>query len=118
MRIGILPLGSRGDVQPYIALGTGFKGAGYEVRVLTHGTFADAVRAEGLEFADFGVDVRSVSEQAMREASLAGQSRFMALTTLPGSRPTRASTRCSSQSPPGWRSNEPLFPSLRDWRGC
>lgn len=82
MRIGILTLGSRGDVQPYIALGAGFKHAGYEVRVLTHGTFADAVRAEGLEFADFGVDVRGVSEQAMREASLAGRSRLMALTTF------------------------------------
>jgi sterol 3beta-glucosyltransferase len=82
MHIGIITIGSRGDVQPYIALGAGFKRAGYQVRLLTHGTFAEAVRAEGLEFADLGVDVRTVTEQAMQEAGEAGHSRLMALTTF------------------------------------
>ncbi len=71
MRIGIITIGSRGDVQPYIALGTGFKRAGYEVRLLTHGAFADAVHDEGLDFADLGVDPRTVMEQVMQEAGLA-----------------------------------------------
>jgi sterol 3beta-glucosyltransferase len=79
MRIGIITIGSRGDVQPYIALGTAFKRAGYEVRVLTHGTFADAVREEGLEFADLGVDPRTVMEQVMQEAGLAQDARQIAL---------------------------------------
>lgn len=79
MRIGIITIGSRGDVQPCIALGTGFKRAGYEVRLLTHGTFADAVREEGLEFADLGVDPRTVMEQVIQEAGLAQDARRIAL---------------------------------------
>jgi UDP:flavonoid glycosyltransferase YjiC (YdhE family) len=79
MRIGIITIGSRGDVQPYIALGTAFKRAGYEVRLLTHGAFADAARAEGLEFADLGVDPRAVMEQVMQEAGLAQDARRIAL---------------------------------------
>jgi sterol 3beta-glucosyltransferase len=79
MRISIITIGSRGDVQPYIALGTGFKRAGYEVRLLTHGTFADAARDEGLDFADLGVDPRTVMEQVMQEAGLAERSSRIAL---------------------------------------
>src|SRR5258708_6808042 len=69
MRIGIITIGSQGDVQPYIALGTAFKRAGYEVRLLTHGAFAGAVHEEGLEFADLGVDPRTVMEQVMQEGA-------------------------------------------------
>lgn len=79
MRIGIITIGSRGDVQPYIALGIAFKRAGYEVRLLTHGEFADAVRDAGLEFADLGVDPRTVMEQVMQEAGLAQSSSRVAL---------------------------------------
>lgn len=79
MRIGIITIGSRGDVQPYIALGTAFKRAGYEVRLITHGAFAEAVREEGLEFADLGVDPRTVMEQVMQEAGLAQDARRVAL---------------------------------------
>jgi sterol 3beta-glucosyltransferase len=79
MRIGIITIGSRGDVQPYIALGKGFKRAGYEVRLLTHGAFADAAREEGVDFADLGVDPRTVMEQVMQEAGLAGRSSRVAL---------------------------------------
>ena len=31
----MIALGSRGDVQPYVALGKGLKGAGHEVRVVS-----------------------------------------------------------------------------------
>src|SRR5258707_11275522 len=79
MRIGIITIGSQGDVQPYIALGTAFKRAGYEVRLLTHGAFAGAVHEEGLEFADLGVDPRTVMEQVMQEVGLAGRSSRIAL---------------------------------------
>jgi UDP:flavonoid glycosyltransferase YjiC (YdhE family) len=79
VRIGIITIGSRGDVQPYIALGKGFKHAGYEVRLLTHGAFADAVHDEGLDFADLGVDPRTVMEQVMQEAGLAKRSSRVAL---------------------------------------
>ena len=50
MRITILALGSRGDVQPYIHLGKGLKDAGHRVRVATFEAFAPMATAAGLEF--------------------------------------------------------------------
>ncbi|HTE62607.1 MAG TPA: methyltransferase domain-containing protein, partial [Solirubrobacteraceae bacterium] len=51
MRITIIAIGSRGDVQPYVALGTGLRRAGHDVRLATHPRFAGLVRGEGLELA-------------------------------------------------------------------
>ena len=39
MHITILTVGSRGDVQPFIALGVGLKQAGHQVRLATHYNF-------------------------------------------------------------------------------
>jgi sterol 3beta-glucosyltransferase len=50
MRIAIIAMGSRGDVQPYIALGTGLKAAGHAVRLVTHENFEALVSAYRLEF--------------------------------------------------------------------
>jgi UDP:flavonoid glycosyltransferase YjiC (YdhE family) len=68
LRIGIIAIGSRGDVQPYVALGKGFRRAGYEVRLLTHGTFANMVRKAGLECVEIGDDLGLVIERTTREA--------------------------------------------------
>lgn len=51
MHITITAIGSRGDVQPCVALGIGLKRAGYQVRIAAYGIFADLVRRYGLEFA-------------------------------------------------------------------
>lgn len=51
MRIVILTTGSRGDVQPYIALGLGLKSKGHNVCILTHDEFKDFIIENGLEFA-------------------------------------------------------------------
>jgi len=50
MRATILTAGSRGDVQPYVALGAGLRAAGHEVRLATHGIFEPLARAHGLGF--------------------------------------------------------------------
>jgi UDP:flavonoid glycosyltransferase YjiC (YdhE family) len=50
LRIVIPATGSRGDVQPYLALGRGFRAAGHEVRIATHADFGPSVLAQGLEF--------------------------------------------------------------------
>ncbi len=50
MRITILTLGSRGDVQPYVALGLGLKNAGYDVCLATFESFQPFVEATGLKF--------------------------------------------------------------------
>ena len=50
MRIAIITIGSRGDVQPYIALGQGLIKAGHTVRLATHQDFEAFVKSHGLEF--------------------------------------------------------------------
>jgi Glycosyltransferase family 28 N-terminal domain len=44
MTVNILAVGSRGDVQPYIALGIGLREAGYHVRLITLPGFANMVQ--------------------------------------------------------------------------
>jgi sterol 3beta-glucosyltransferase len=51
MRISIITIGSRGDVQPYVALGQGLQRAGHSVCLITHAVFADFVRSFKLDFA-------------------------------------------------------------------
>jgi sterol 3beta-glucosyltransferase len=51
MRVTLLTVGSRGDVQPLIAFGVGLQNAGHRVRLATHPRFASAVSHRDLEFA-------------------------------------------------------------------
>src|SRR5271154_2667797 len=51
MRVTVLIVGSRGDVQPLLALGLGLARAGHEVRVAAFPGFEQQVNAVGLEFA-------------------------------------------------------------------
>ncbi len=51
MRITILAVGTRGDVQPYIALGLGLRAAGHDVRVAAASNFESFVRTYGLDYA-------------------------------------------------------------------
>ena len=51
MEITILTIGTRGDVQPFIALGLGLKQAGYEVKIVTHLIFESWIRSYGFNFA-------------------------------------------------------------------
>ena len=50
MRIAIIAIGSRGDVQPYIALGQGLIKGGHTVRFATQQNFEALVKSYGLEF--------------------------------------------------------------------
>jgi sterol 3beta-glucosyltransferase len=50
MRITIPTTGSRGDVQPYVALGKGLQNQGHEVCLATHANFDTFVRGHGLDF--------------------------------------------------------------------
>lgn len=64
--MSIVTGGSRGDVQPYVALGNGLVGAGHEVKVATYAPFEGFVRARGLEYARLSGDptqiVRALQE--------------------------------------------------------
>ena len=50
LRITCLTIGSRGDVQPYIALCKGFLAEGHRPRIATHKEFEPWVRKHGIEF--------------------------------------------------------------------
>ncbi len=68
MRIAIIAPGSRGDVQPYVALGKGLKSAGHEIRLVTHQNFEALVGAHGLEFWAVEGDVQDIAQsQDMRQ---------------------------------------------------
>jgi hypothetical protein len=57
LNIVIQVAGSRGDVQPFIALGTALqRGYGHRVRLATHAAFEEFVRSSGLEFYPIGGD--------------------------------------------------------------
>ncbi len=51
MRITVVTIGSRGDVQPYIALCLGLQSAGHTVRLATHALYETEIRGRGLDFA-------------------------------------------------------------------
>lgn len=68
MRIMIIAPGSRGDVQPYIALGKGLKNAGHVIRFVSHQNFEKLVTSYGLEFWSVDSDVQGIVENnEMRE---------------------------------------------------
>ena len=50
-RIALLTYGSRGDVEPFIALGVGLRNAGHSVRLAGPAPFAPLARSHDLEFA-------------------------------------------------------------------
>ncbi len=62
MRISIVTSGSRGDIQPYIALGKGLKASGHEVKIVTNENFEDFVKSHGLDFYPITVDLRDILE--------------------------------------------------------
>jgi sterol 3beta-glucosyltransferase len=77
LRIVIPVTGSRGDVQPYVALGKGFQAAGHEVRVATHRDFAPLVREHGLEFFAVADDSRALhNSEVARRMNAAGRNPF------------------------------------------
>ncbi|ESK98185.1 udp-glucose:sterol glycosyltransferase [Moniliophthora roreri MCA 2997] len=51
-----LTIGSRGDVQPYIALAKGLMADGHRVRIATHGEFKEWIESYGIEFGYVGGD--------------------------------------------------------------
>jgi sterol 3beta-glucosyltransferase len=60
-QITILAAGSRGDVQPYVALGKALQDTGQRVKVVTFENFAPLVRSQGLDFAPVRGDIASVA---------------------------------------------------------
>ena len=68
MRIAIIATGSRGDVEPYVALGKGLVEAGHLVRLVTHEDFETLVSSHGVEYRPLEGRVQEIAQgAAMRE---------------------------------------------------
>ena len=60
MRVLIVTLGSRGDIQPYVALGKGLQAAGHQVTIATHCNAQAFVAEHGLLFAPIRADMQAL----------------------------------------------------------
>lgn len=60
MRITLLIAGTRGDVQPAIALGVGLKKAGYEVRLVTFESFRELAFEHDVDFRPIRLDMPAI----------------------------------------------------------
>ncbi|KAF2798871.1 glycosyltransferase family 1 protein [Melanomma pulvis-pyrius CBS 109.77] len=71
LNIVIQVVGSRGDVQPFIALGQELKRKyGHRVRLATHNTFQDFVLESGLEFYPIGGDPKELMAYMVKNPGL------------------------------------------------
>jgi hypothetical protein len=70
VRIAIIAPGSRGDVQPYIALGKGLQDAGHDVRIVTNLEFEPLVRSYGLGCLSVAFGVRDAFQDPGTRAAI------------------------------------------------
>ncbi|XP_078427630.1 UDP-Glycosyltransferase superfamily protein isoform X3 [Wolffia australiana] len=62
LQIVMLIVGTRGDVQPFIAIGKKLQDYGHRVRLATHANFKEFVLTAGLEFYPLGGDPKLLAE--------------------------------------------------------
>ncbi len=63
MKVLLAPHGTRGDVQPILALGLALRGRGHEVAVAAPDDFGPWVRSSGLTFHPVGMDIEALLRQ-------------------------------------------------------
>ena len=95
MRIAIIASGSRGDVEPYVALGKGLQAAGHVVRLVTHRDFESLVTAHGVEFWPVAGSVQDVAESM---AALIENGNFLAILAQMGKEAQRGALALASAS--------------------
>ncbi|XP_066346589.1 sterol 3-beta-glucosyltransferase UGT80A2-like [Miscanthus floridulus] len=66
MQIVILIVGTRGDVQPFVAIGKRLQDYGHRVRLATHANFKEFVLTAGLEFFPLGGDPKILAEYMVK----------------------------------------------------
>jgi UDP:flavonoid glycosyltransferase YjiC (YdhE family) len=67
MKIDVVTVGSRGDVQPYVALGLGLQCAGHTVKIITDPLFESFICRQGLDFAPIRADPRQALQDDVRK---------------------------------------------------
>ena len=80
MKIALLTLGTRGDVQPYAVLGRAFAEHGHEVTLSTGSNFASLAQQYGVQFipvqADFQALINSKEGKAMMKNPFLARKHF------------------------------------------
>ncbi|KAJ7571626.1 hypothetical protein O6H91_01G169700 [Diphasiastrum complanatum] len=66
LQIVMLIVGTRGDVQPFIAIGKHLQEYGHRVRLATHANFREFVMSSGLEFYPLGGDPKILAEYMVK----------------------------------------------------
>ncbi len=64
MRLAIVTVGTRGDVQPLVALGLRLRASGHDVTIVTHDDFEPMVTAHGFAFRRIGGSMKQLVESA------------------------------------------------------
>lgn len=82
LSICIMIAGTRGDVQPFIALGLRLKAFGHRVRLATHGVYRSFVTKYGLEFYPLGGDPVVLSDYIVRNRGVIPSSAADAMTNM------------------------------------
>lgn len=83
MRIGIASAGSRGDVQPFLALAVAIQRRGHAVTFATCTPFQAQVEAAGVRFAGIGGDIRTiVGDEGRAALERAGTNPFANVSAL------------------------------------
>ncbi len=90
MKIAITTVGTRGDLQPYIALGLGLNAAGHEVLIVSSKNEEAFVRNYGLEFFALNVDIQKLIDgDEVQEMSKGSNPLKFILSHLKGSKKLR-----------------------------
>ena len=78
MRISIHTLGTRGDVQPYLALALGLKTAGHDVLIAAPTQYEAFIAARGVAFAHLPGEFLELMNSPEAKAAMAGSAGFTA----------------------------------------
>jgi sterol 3beta-glucosyltransferase len=78
MRVAIHTLGTRGDVQPYLALALGLKAVGHEVMIAAPTQFEAFIGTRGIAFAHLPGEFLELMDSPEARAAMAGSAGFAA----------------------------------------
>jgi sterol 3beta-glucosyltransferase len=79
MNILISTLGSRGDIQPFVALGKGLKAAGYRVAICTAEGFRPFIEEQGVEYAYMNNKFLQFMQAQAGQAAMEGSGNMLEL---------------------------------------
>ncbi len=72
MKVSIILIGSRGDIQPSVPFGVGLKKAGYDVTLVTHQAFETLICDAGLNFSAMRTDIREIVKSDAGKRAMSG----------------------------------------------